>query len=145
MCKWLNEAMSKVRNYQKKCFLHFSDKIKEGLEFLLNNTNLTFVAFCTNWHQGLSKSTKYKVESTGNQTHNTNHIWIRRQMPIPLCHSDLCWIEDPYVELCFIHHFHSKIGLGSFLDSIEHDFIRVWKSETDKEWQIGWVGKAMEF
>ena len=37
---------------------------------------------------------------------------------------------------------HFTFGLGSFLDSIEHDFIGVWKSETGKEWQIGWVGKA---
>ena len=42
--------------------------------------------------------------------------------------------------------FHSSLfGLGSFPDSIQHDFIRVWKSETGKEWQIGWVGKALEF
>ena len=25
------------------------------------------------------------------------------------------------------------------------EFISVWKSETGKEWQIGWVGKALEF
>ena len=37
------------------------------------------------------------------------------------------------------------LGLKSFLDSIEYDFITVWKSETVKEWQIGRVGKALEF
>ena len=34
-------------------------------------------------------------------------------------------------------------GLGSFLDSKEHDFIRVWQSETGKGWQIGRVGWAL--
>ena len=33
----------------------------------------------------------------------------------------------------------------TFQDSVEHDLIRVWKSETGEEWQIGWVGKALEF
>ena len=37
----------------------------------------------------------------------------------------------------------SLFGLRSFLDSIEHDFIRVWKSDTGKEWHSGWVGKAV--
>ena len=27
--------------------------------------------------------------------------------------------------------------------SIEHDFIRIWKSETITDWQIGWVSKAV--
>ena len=26
---------------------------------------------------------------------------------------------------------------------MKHDFIRVWKSETAMDWQIGWVGKAV--
>ena len=33
--------------------------------------------------------------------------------------------------------------VGSFLESIEHDLIRVLKFETGKERQIGWVGKAV--
>ena len=39
--------------------------------------------------------------------------------------------------------FHAPIlffGIGSFLDSIEHNFIRIWKSETGKAWQISTVG-----
>ena len=26
---------------------------------------------------------------------------------------------------------------------MEHDLVRVWKSETGKEWKSGWVGKAL--
>ena len=75
-------------------------------EFFLNNTNLTFLTFlCKIDIEGFQKSAKNKVASSGNQTHNTNHLWIRRQMPIPLCHPDMCWIEDPQTELCFMLHF----------------------------------------
>ena len=43
------------------------------------------------------------------------------QLPYPLSHQAICWIEDPYTEV------------GSFLELIEHDFIRVLKFETGKE------------
>ena len=79
----------------------------------------------------LPKSAKNKVAFSGNQTHNTNHLWIKMQMLIPLFHPDMCWIEDPS------------------WTSIIYRFNRAWlfrglKSETGQEWQIGWVCKVLE-
>ena len=59
----------------------------------------------------------------------TNHHWFRSLMLIQLCQPDMCWREDSLKWILF----HAPLfGHGLFLDSIEHDFIRIWKSGTDK-------------
>ena len=48
---------------------------EETLEFSLNNTNLTFLAFLYKIDiKGFQNQQKNKVASSGNQTHNTNHF-----------------------------------------------------------------------
>ena len=50
------------------------------------------------------------------------------------------------VEFCHQEHLLNRKSLNRtwiISGSIEHDFIRVWKSETGMDWQIGWVGKGV--
>ena len=67
-----------------------------------------------------------------------DHHWFRSLMLIQLCQPDICWIGDSLNWILF--HVPSCFGLGSYLESIEHDFIRIWKSETGKAWQISTIG-----
>ena len=74
---------------------------------------------------------KIKVASTGNWTHNTSHLWIRILTAL---------ITQPH------RHLLNRKSLNwtwIISGSIEHNFIRIWKSETGRDWQFGWVGKAV--
>ena len=64
---------------------------------------------------------KNKVASSGTWTHSTDHYWIRRQMLIQLYQPDMCYLRDLKLKFvsCTISHF----GLGSFIESIKHDFM----------------------
>ena len=105
-------------------------RVARSIEFFLNNMNLTFLALLYKIDITF-KIGKNKVASTGNRTHNTNHLWIRILTALTT--------QPP-------RHLLNKRALNwtwIISGSIEHDFIRVWKSETSMDWQIGWVGKAV--
>ena len=53
-------------------------------EFFLNNTNLTFLAILYKFAiEGFQNKVQNKVASTGNWTHNTNHLRIRILTALP--------------------------------------------------------------
>ena len=58
----------------------------------------------------------------------TDQHWFRSLMLIQLCQPDV--LNRRFFKLNFVSGTTSLFGLGSFLDSIEHDFIRISKSET---------------
>ena len=89
-----------------------------------------FWIFFTKLTQRGFKISKNKIASTGNRTHNTNHLWIRVLTALPT--------QPPR------HSLNRKSLNWTWIisGSIEHDFIRVWKSETGTDWQIGLVNKA---
>ena len=58
-------------------------------------------------------------------------------MPIQLRQQVL---NRKFFKMNFVSRTNLLFGLGSFLDPIEDDFIRIWKSETDKAWKISTVG-----
>ena len=97
-------------------FEHTFTRLSQG--FLFSTQTWHFWHFCTKLTLMILKSfSKNKVASSRNWVHNTSHQWIRRPMPIPLCHPDMCWIEDPEIELCFMFHFTFRLGL--FLNSVQ--------------------------
>ena len=49
---------------------------RKSFEFFLNNTIWHFWQFCTKLTSRGFKISKNKVASTGNWSHNTNHLWI---------------------------------------------------------------------
>ena len=125
-----------ILNWIPLCFY-----IDQGKE--ITHTRFSFSTqiwhFCTKLT--LKVSAKNKVVSSGNWTHHTNHQWIRSQMPIPLCHPDVLKRRSWNSTL-----FHVPLHfLELFPDSIEDDFIKVWQSETGKEWQIDRVGSTLNF
>ena len=64
-------------------------------EFFLNNTNLTFLAFLYKIDiMGFQSQQEIKLPPVGTKF-TTPTILFRRQMPFPLCHPDMCWIEYP--------------------------------------------------
>ena len=89
-----------------------------------------FWHFCTKLTSRAFKISKNKVASTGN---NTSHLWIRISTALTT--------QPP-------KHLLNRRSLNwawIISGSIEHDFIRGWKFETAMDWQIGWVGKQLEF
>ena len=100
------------------------------VEFFLNSTDLTFLAFLYKIDITGSQNQQKKIASTGYWTHNTNPT-IR--IPAALT------TQPP-------RHLLNRISLNwtwIISGSIEHDFKRVWTFETGMDWQIGWVGKAV--
>ena len=94
------------------------------------NTNLTFlykidIEGFKNFQQ------KITLPPVGFELTTATTTGLEFELPYPLSPPAICWIEDPYTKA------------RSFLESIEHDCIRVLKFETGKEWQVGWVGKAV--
>ena len=88
------------------------------LEFFLNNTNLTFLAFL------------YKIDILG----------FQNQQKKSCLHWELNSATQPP------RHLLNRRSLNwtwIISGSIVHDFIRVWKYETGMNWQIGWVVKAV--
>ena len=103
--------------------------LRQNLLFIFY-TNLTFL--CKINIEGFKKfQQKIKLPPVWFELTTAAITGLEFQLPYPLSHPVICWTEDPYIEV------------GSFLESIEHDFIRVLKFETGKEWQIGWAGKAV--
>ena len=51
----------------------------------------------------------------------TDHHWFRSLTLIQLCQPDICVMNRNFVSCTT-----SLFGLGSFLDSVEHDFTRIW-------------------
>ena len=60
------------------------------IDFFLNNTNLTFLAFLYKFDIEEFQNQQNKVASSRNRTHNTNHLWITILMSYPLSHLDIC-------------------------------------------------------
>ena len=100
-----------------------------SFEFFLNWQIWHFCHSCTKLTSRGFKISKKKIASTGYWTHNTNPtIKIPATLPIqPQRHL----LNRRFMNWTWI-----------ISGSIEHDFIRVWKFETDMDWQIGWVGKV---
>ena len=99
------------------------------VEFFVNWQIWHFCHSCTKLTLRGFKISKKKIAFTGYWTHNTNPT-IRIPAAITT--------QPP-------RHLLNRISLNwtwIISGSIEHDFIRVWKSETGMDWQIGWVGKA---
>ena len=130
ICKFSNNSFPVYKGFLHSKFLTSIDKnvsLEDPIEFFLNNTNLTFPAFLYKIYIKGFKISR-KVASSETQTYNTNHLWITRQS----YHSATQTCVEQKIQTEF----------GSFVDSIEHDFLRVRKSETGNNWQISWVGKA---
>ena len=89
-------------------------------------TDLTFLLFLYKIDITGFQNQQKNIASTGYWTHNTNPT-IR--IPATLT------TQPP-------RHLLNRISLNwtwIISGSIEHDFERVWKFETDMDWQIGWV------
>ena len=87
---WIPNSETQVKNLKTQCRIYSRFSFSTGIWH-----------FWYFWYkidiQGFKKfQQKIKlIVSSGNWTHSTNHQWIRSQMPIPLCHPDMCWIEYP--------------------------------------------------
>ena len=148
VCGWVVDSLSLTQEvlgsnpvillFDFKFFCHWIQRIQWKH---LEKTPMTLRGF---------KIIKNKVASTGNWTHNTSHLCIRNVTALTyrphrhlLNRKSLNWtcFISGSIEHDFIRIWKSETGFIS--GSIEHDFIRIWKSETGTDWHIGWVGTAV--
>ena len=125
--------------------LHLTEVPDLSYDVFVFNTNLAFPTFLYRIDiKGLKKtSAKNKVASTLVGIDRTptplNHLWIRSRC---LFHSATKTKIRILTALTtqppsYLLNRRSLNWTWIISSSIEHDFIRVWKSETGKEWQIG--------
>ena len=74
----------------------------------------------------------------------TDHHWLRILM-LSNCANQTC-VDRRSHKLNFVSCTTSPFGLGSFLDSIEHDFInfiRIWSLRRERHNKIAWLDKHL--
>ena len=82
-------------------------------------------------------SEKNKIDSSGNWAYSWPSL-VQKFDAYPVVPTRHV-LNKRFLKLNFVSCTTSLFGFGSFPDSIEHDFIRIWKSETGKAWQISTV------
>ena len=105
----------------------------KAVEFFLNNTNLTFLVFCTKLTTRGFKISKNKIASTGNWTHNTNHLWIRILTALPtqpICQSMPVSDFQTLMKSCSSRIFYSTDVFGSWMGKavriLNHRWLVLW-------------------